>query len=156
MVFADHVDVVVAPLAVRSAWLVVGVDHFDVPHFAAALHPLEDGFGVVGVAGPGTVTLAVDCTAPAAHALVECDDEFGVGFVLFWCAIVFDFHCYLLLGGVIGGEPTLPIEYCVSYLLGRLLWVHSCHLAFFRKCFYFFLVYSVDAAGVASVLELIA
>ena len=93
MVLADHVDVVVAPLAVRPAWPVVGIDYLHVPHFTPALYPFEDGLGMVGVASPGTVTLAVARTAPAAHERVECDDEFGVGFVLFWCAIVFEFHC---------------------------------------------------------------
>jgi len=65
VVFADHVDVVVAPLAVVSAWPVVGVNHFHVPHFTSALYPLEDGFGVVGVASPSAVTVAVLRTTPA-------------------------------------------------------------------------------------------
>jgi hypothetical protein len=93
VVFADHVDVVVAPLAVVSAWPVVGVNHLHVPHFTSALYPLEDGFGVVGVASPSAVAVAVLRTTPATHERVECDHEFGVGFVLFWCAIVFHFHC---------------------------------------------------------------
>ena len=93
MILADHVDVVVAPLAIRSTWPVIGVDHFHVPHFSSALYPFEHGFGMVGVASPGTVTLAVARTTPAAHERVECDYEFCVGFALFWCAIVFNFHC---------------------------------------------------------------
>jgi len=114
VIFTDHVDVVVAPLLVVPSWPVVGVDHFHVSHFTSALHPLEDGLGVVGVASPGAVTFAVSRTAPAAHERVERDHEIGVRFVLLWCAIVFEFHRALLLVFPRGGGTAAPRRHSVA------------------------------------------
>lgn len=114
MIFANHVDVVVAPLLVVPSWPVVGVDHFHVPHFTPALYPLEDGLGVVGVASPSAVTFAVSRTEPAAQVRVERDHKIGVRFVLLWCAIVFEFHRALLFVFPRGGGTAAPRRHSVA------------------------------------------